>query len=461
MRFLPWVLALALFLAYALFSIRRHDQLVTSGYDLGIFEQAVRGYAEARGPVVELKGSGFNLLGDHFSPILAALAPLYWIRPSATTLLLAQAALLAVAAVPISRWALHRLGVFAAVVTGLGYGLSWGLASALGFDFHEIGFAVPLLAFSAVALGERRWVAGFAWAAPLVLVKEDLGLTVAAVGAYILWQGGRRLGLAAIGFGVLACALELLVFLPAMSPGGSFAYWDNLGGGSEGRNLLTLPLDLVTPGEKVRTVLLLLAPTMLLAVRSPLMLLALPTLAWRLLSDNPSYWGTNYHYSAALMPVVFAAFVDVLARARSTPGVLPRRAVRAALPVSLAVTVVLLPGFAFSRAFTPGFWASSDRIEAARSVLAEIPDDARVAASNRLVPQLTARCEVIEFGWPQAWSAEWIVVDEGAPMGWPLAPDRERQEVAAARRDGYRVVRADHGITLLHRSPGGGATAAP
>ncbi|MED7954952.1 DUF2079 domain-containing protein [Streptomyces sp. BE303] len=453
MRFIPWAVALALFLVYSFFTVRRHDLLLTSGYDLGIFEQGVRGYAEGRGPIVELKGPGFNLLGDHFSPILAVLAPFYWIWPSAKVLLLGQSALLAVAAVPISRWALRSIGPAAALITGFGYGASWGLASALGFDFHEISFAVPLVAFSVAALGEQRWAAAFAWAAPLVLVKEDLGITVAAVGGYILWRGNRRIGAAAVAFGVAASLLELLVLLPAMSPGGSFAYWDNLSGGSGGRNLLTLPLDLITPGEKVRTVLLLLAPTMLLAVRSPLLLVALPTLGWRLLSNNPAYWGTGYHYSAVLMPIVFLAFVDVLVKARANPGVLHRRAARAALPVSLAVTLVLLPGFAFSQLFGLELWRTPARVEAARSVLAAVPDGARVSASNRLVPQLTNRCEVIVFGWPQSWStAEWIVVDEGRPMGWPLSPDREREEVALAKQGGYHVVRSEHGITLLRRT---------
>ncbi|MER6401698.1 DUF2079 domain-containing protein [Kitasatospora sp. NPDC001603] len=462
MRFIPWGVTLTLFLVYAFFTARRHELLLTSGYDLGIFEQGVRGYAEGRGPIVELKGPGFNLLGDHFSPALATLAPFYWLWPSAKTLLLAQAATMAVAAVPISRWALRGLGPVAAVVTGLGYGLSWGLASALGFDFHEITFAVPLIAFSVTALGERRWVAALAWAAPLVLVKEDLGITVAAVGAYILWRGDRRIGAAGILLGVGASLLELLVLLPAMSPSGSFAYWDNLSGGSGGRNLLALPLDLVTSGEKVTTVLLLLAPTALLAVRSPLMVVALPTLGWRLLSNNPAYWGTNYHYSAVLMPIVFAAFVDVLVKARGRGGVLPRWLAHAALPVSLTVTLALLPCFAFSQLFTGELWRTPARVEAARSVLATVPDDARVAASNRLVPQLTNRCEVTVFGWPQKWStAEWIVVDEEQPMGWPLSPDRERQEVAAAKRGGFHVVRSDHGITLLKRAAGADVPVAP
>lgn len=74
-RALPWALAAVFFALYTALSVRLHQRLLTTGYDLGIFEQAVRSYAHGRAPVSALKGPGFNLLGDHFSPVLASLAP--------------------------------------------------------------------------------------------------------------------------------------------------------------------------------------------------------------------------------------------------------------------------------------------------------------------------------------------------------------------------------------------------
>ncbi len=38
---------------------------------------------------------------------------------------------------------------------GFAYGFSWGLQQMIGFDFHEIALAVPLLAFSVSALVRR------------------------------------------------------------------------------------------------------------------------------------------------------------------------------------------------------------------------------------------------------------------------------------------------------------------
>ncbi|MFF0437660.1 DUF2079 domain-containing protein [Streptomyces sp. NPDC004327] len=455
--------------------MRRHQLMRTTGYDLGIFEQAVRAYAELRAPVVPLRGEDFNLLGDHFHPLLAVLAPLYRLFPSPLTLLVAQSALLALGAVPLIRWAVRAVGPRAAHAVAAGYGLSWGIASAAAFDFHEVALAVPLLACSLEALGRRRWRAAVAWAAPLLLVKEDLGLTLAAVGAYIAFKGSRRLGLATAAAGLLGSALEIKVLLPALDPTGGYAHGGQLAAahGSLLSALAHAPLDLLRPDLKATTLILVFAPSALLALRSPLALIALPTLLWRMASENVFHWGTAFHYSAILMPVVFAGLLDVLGRERD-----PRH-VRAALATVLAVTAVLLPSFPLAQLAQRATWHTTAHLRAARELLARIPDGATVAASNRLAPQLTSRCTVVLFptfpvggrlyeyrrGNLPAPTAEWIVHDPEAPEAWPYRRghwpyplEQQLTELAAARRTyGYELVARRDGITLLHRKAAPGA----
>ncbi len=48
---------------------------------------------------------------------------------------------------------------------------------------------------------------------------------------------------------------------------------------------------------------------MFLALRSPLVLLGLPTLGWRFVSGNPAYWGMNFHYNAVLARIPDGATV--------------------------------------------------------------------------------------------------------------------------------------------------------
>src|SRR5699024_11660546 len=126
------------------------------------------------------------ILGDHFHPLLALLAPVYRLFPSGATLLVLQALLFGVSVLVVAVCAGRHLGTFAGAGIGLAYGLSWGLQSAVAAQFHEIALAVPLLAASCAALVRRVHRAAALRVAPTVLVKEDKGLNVAAVGLELL-----------------------------------------------------------------------------------------------------------------------------------------------------------------------------------------------------------------------------------------------------------------------------------
>ncbi|WP_052230031.1 DUF2079 domain-containing protein [Streptomyces sp. CT34] len=433
----PHLLAALFFAAYTALSVTKHLQLRSTGYDLGIFEQAVRAYAQLRAPVSELKGAGYNLLGDHFHPILATLAPLYRLFPTPLTLLTAQAALLALSVVPVTRLAIRTTTPRLGTAIGIAYGLSWGLQKAVAFDFHEIAFAVPLLAFCLESLALRRWRTAAAWALPLVLVKEDLPLTVTAIGLYLLLSGRRRLGTAVLTYGVLSGLLIVLVVIPAFNPDGHYAYL-HTATQAAGDPLTRLLL----PPQKLGTLLALLAPTAFLALRSPLILLALPTLAWRFWSTNPAYWGLDYHYSALLMPLVFLAFADALGRLRR-----PRLVTRA-VAVSVAASLLAVP-FLPLRDLAGPAWRPSPWAVAAREVMAAVPDGAEIGAVNYLAPQLTSRAHVYRF--PQVLDSgtkpEWLLVSDPARGGMPdFAWELPRlPEISSL---GYRLVRERSGIQL-------------
>src|SRR5690606_27342867 len=111
------------------------------------------------------------------------------------------------------------------------------------------------------------------------------------------------------------------------------------------------------PGEKVVTVLLLVAVAGVVGVRSPILLAAVPTLAWRFLGDVPFYWSWMWHYDAVLMPPAVAALLDALeprpepdaARAVPDDGAVPparrhRRRVLGALAAAGLAVVLAAPG---------------------------------------------------------------------------------------------------------------------
>ena len=107
---LPAVIACAVGALYVCYSVAQWRALVAPSWDLGIFAEAVQAYSRFEAPIVPIKGPGYNLLGDHFHPILALLGPIFRLFPSALTLLVVQDVLIAASVLPIARLAQRLLG---------------------------------------------------------------------------------------------------------------------------------------------------------------------------------------------------------------------------------------------------------------------------------------------------------------------------------------------------------------
>ena len=318
-------------------------------WDLAIFSELAKAYAHFQTPIVPVKGDGYNLLGDHFHPILILLGPIWRLFPTPLSLLITQDLLLAVSAWPLTRLASRLTNQWVAGGLGLVYVLSWGMQGAVAAQFHEIAFAMPLLAYASVAFVERRWGAVTAWSVPLVLVKEDMGLTVLMIGVAVIltsavpaWyrsctvirpsergadglnaaagnapkdeatrnrHRGLRLGVGMIVGGIAAFLFAIQVFLPAFNINGVWDY------GLSSQDQPTSP-DALT--QKATVVVMLILTSGVVGVTSPWLLVVLPTLAWRFLGSVEFYWvWDNWHYNATLMPIALGALLDVVARRRA------------------------------------------------------------------------------------------------------------------------------------------------
>ena len=461
-----WVIALAAFVVYDTIAVFRYLRLDPGSWDLGIFTEYVKQIAHARAPVVSIRGAGFNLLGDHFQPIVGVLAPFFRVFPTPETLLVAQALLTAASVVPVCRAAQELLGTWASRGIGLAYGFSWGLQQMVNFDFHEIAFAVPLLAFSLSALVRRRLWPAVLWALPLVFVKEDQGFTVAVIGMVIAGTGAVMLRAARRGaaapvpgrdpagqpepaawiragtllavWGLAWSVLAITVLIPHFNPAHHYPYWYDGGvvGPGARPSVSGLLHQLTQSGhEKLWTTYLILLPVAFLALRSPLALVAVPSLALRFISTNSYFWGTGWHYDATVMPIVFLAAVDGMARFRAASR---RRAAgrhrgvpwlpapgEAVARYGAAVMVVIAGWLAFrfplDTLWSPGTYEIAPHVSAENAAMARVPDGVTVEATLTMLAPLSARDDTYWIGSYPNPAPEYVVFDEDN-SGWSPPP---------------------------------------
>lgn len=462
-RLSVWLLTLTAGTLYGWVSVLRHQQFTTT-IDITIFQQAIANYAQLRPPLVLVKSQEpFWILGDHFSPVMAALAPFYRVFPSVVTLLLGQAVLLAVAVFVVTRLAVRLLGGLGFAVGGA-FAVSWGMLKVIDFDVHEVGFTVAFLALACAALVEDRrgWL--LVWCGALVLTKEDSGLLVAGIGLTLVVLGDRRRGLGLVAAGLLAVAVTVAVLIPAFSWSGTWTYADNLGGGGSAfaaiGDMWTTTLRHLTE-PRGWALLLALAATASLGLRSPVILILVPTLAARFASSREVYLEMSFYYDAPLMVVCFLALALAVAdrrRRRAIDGARVRAWWSGAAGLATAAVCLLAVDAGISTTELRRTLAADGQecpwCDDARRLLDLVPDGERLIADVGLLGNAADRHPVLMAN-PQ-WQdsthlplqGDWVILYRDSDQfgaGW--AVERERALLA----DGFRTLDQGSGLVLLHR----------
>ncbi|GAB3660206.1 DUF2079 domain-containing protein [Actinocorallia lasiicapitis] len=457
------------FLVTAAVALQQWYGLRLAGFDLGIFDQGVRSYAEGELPRSIIKNfhhefpPSFSLLGDHFSPVLALLAPGYWVWDDPRILLIGQSLLFA-SGVPLvrsiardllgeSKARFYKDPVFWA---GMTFGLGWPLLVASRNGFHEVGFAVPilLLMLRAGLRGNRRMV--LVWALALCCVKEDLGMVVGCYGLVLLLRHRRErkwrwTGVALLFGGPAITVITIQWIIPAF--GGVPGYYWNYGAlGSEPsdviHNLLTQPWILwhASTDATLKPLLLLwlFGTLAFLPLGSLTTLCALPLLGERIFSDNPNHWSIARQYDAFLWPILVVAAIETVARFRHRPQT--KWIASAAVAFNLMAAVP----FGVQALFDELQWRPNKINEALVEGAENIPRGSTIEADNQIAPRLTAGNKVVIVdGKPRGMDYVLIRTNRRSfPFG-DVSEQADRVRLLLAH--GYRVIWANDGVALLKR----------
>lgn len=403
-----------------------------------------------------------------------------------------------------------RLQRFVPTLTGLllgaAFALSFGVQQAVAAQFHEVAFAVPLLTVSLgylvlasrVSDGERNryLVRACWWALPIAFVKEDMGVTAAVIGFVILIRSGW-LGVAydillprltegepdsfrvrlrslyhswartravaessmVVVWGIFWSVVSIVVILPYFNSGRTFDYADKVNVTAAVGDPFGSLIQMMNNNTKMATLGLLLITGAVLWVSSPLAMVALPTIAWRLLSTMESYWASTWHYSLVLMPVVFCALLDTVLRMRY--GTVPARkpAELSEAPVEPSVRrriqvrnlpVWVLPTVALFLAVSPIFVAGSTQPLASLAnsqftdssltssdqmkfkAVQQVPEGVTVASDLSILTQLIPGRTVYWIGHTGEPAPEYVVIDR-RNNSWGGNPPANVAQYAADR----------------------------
>ena len=468
-------------------SVARHNGFMTHAFDLGIHDQAIYNILHGGTMRTTLYGPyAIDYIGDHFSPILFLVAPIYALYQDARTLLVLQSFFLAAGAIPIYLLTLNKTrSALLGVTLAASYLLYPALHGVNLKDFHQIALVCVLLLAALYFLEIERDVPFLIALGLALIVKEEVSLTVAAIGAYIFLAKRRyRLGAALALIGLAYFAVVTGWLMPHL--GGKPQIDTRFGGiiapGTQGAagvawTLFTNPVYTVMSilGNQQKLIFLfqMLLPVLFLPLLAPALawIPALPALGVLLLTSAYTQYSITYHYSAHLIPFIF--FLAILGAARfldmphgattetedasSAPVRARPRPKTIALAASLLVASLAM-SYQFGQIISkqgPAFPRPDPHAAVVESFVRQIPRDAVVSTMSDIATHLTARRTIYLF--PDVADAEYLLLDTDPRANyWPheglKARERALRDMLPQIQSGqFGLVRSEDGVMLFKR----------
>ena len=402
------------------YTIINHRLIGTTAFDLGIYDNlmfnAMRGNF-FHSPVLFGPGDRSYIAG-HAEYAMLLFVPFYAIKPHAETMLIIQSAVLGASAIPLYMLARVYVSRIASLIVGVSYLMFAPLHGPHFYDFHWLPLGIFFYFWLFYGLATRRNWLSYLMVLVLFAMREDIAVTLALFGGFLFFTGFRQ------RFGLVLAALSAVWFVinkfVIMHLAGSW-WFENMYSelfadgkpsyGSVIATLLTNPIYSLTTfvrAVKLEYGLHMLAPLAFLPLRRPVFLLLLiPGALFTLMTTGyPPSTQISFQYTTHWIPYLFLGLVLGLALTYREHFGAERRA--AALAV-LAL-VVMSHSYDFGailqrESFTGGFRRitfemdakAHKRYEDLMRLVARIPGEASVAATEALNPHISAREEAYSF----------------------------------------------------------------
>ncbi len=504
-----FVVAFSMF--FILFTTGQHDAFLTHGEDLGIMDQAIWSIWHGQlfhqsicNPISDTNCYGnLNLIGIsrfsiHFEPILFLISLFYLVVPNPKTLQVIQALVVAIGAFPAFWLARLRLrSELASVAIAALYLLYPALQWATIFDFHAVTLTASLLLFMLYFMYTRRTILLFVFAILAMACKEEIPIVVALYGLWsIVFQRRWRSGLALVLLATVWTGVGLYVVHISSPTGHSLltSRYTYLGSSPLQiiKNILLHPVSIlkahVLEHDHFIYLRTLFAPTAYLALLAPwVWVLALPTLALNLFSNDASQYSGLYQYDAEMIPVLIFSTIEalvlivwlvqkILARLRvqleerNTQLSFPAKRMDWIAHSGILLVLLCLTLFAVYHAdyergtapFSQQFKWSAQQAHNnfAQPIINMIPPTASVSAQSNLIPHISHRSHIYQFPYGDT-VADYIFLDTTSDITPFYGSNDYINEAKNVLLSGnYGIVAARDGYLLLkHGLPAPGISA--
>ena len=404
-RFLPWLLALVMFVLLAVLSLSRLRSLELGG-QLAAWLQGVWLVGEGLDPEVTLTGR--SIFDGQFSIIMWPIAQVATFVPAGPFLLTLQSFALAIGVVPLWRIARRvlELGVESALVLSLAYGLQPQFQNLNLAEFHPEALALPALLWAYVFSQNRQWVQ-FGIAVVFALsTRSDLGLVMIGLGALLAVEGRTRAGRITAALGAIWVVAAIAVFNADLA-GGEFVFSEAFAKYGDGSisilwGMLTDPIEVLKDffaEENYRKLVLLFVPWLFLPVLRPRFQLPLVLFgAFGFIADIPAgEFGNPQQDVAALafLPIAAAFALRAVGRKSIRRVFVNGRLLAGVFFASLVFFMFSAGSSLYNEPWTWGIRSTAD-IDLLAAIDTVEPDDSVVAIDPAL-PFLAERVDLLAF----------------------------------------------------------------
>jgi uncharacterized membrane protein len=419
-------------IVFSYFTVQRHNVFQTSGWDLGVFDQAL--YTTLHnGKFLYYTADLFLIpsgcyFAQHVSPILFLVLPFYAINSSPITLLIIKSFVLAFGALPLYLLARQLLkSEKASFMIGIVYLLYVPLQGANWFDFQPQVF-LPVLFFSMFYFAVKsNWKLYFVAMVLAATVEEHVSMLIFLVAVYLLvtskvrpfWKSLKSFrnmnqNLTA----VITMIFSALYYVFTVGVRNSFTInpqfmyiYKALSAfsvlGVKADPLFFPVYALFNPQRafaallydfplKFLYLIFLFGPLLFFSLKSKLILVTFPFLGLFLLSNYDAYYSIGAHYPLYILALIFIAALIVLRRLQHDARI---SILKTMLIASMILTISVSPISPLSAPFANErlVWytytsvAANEKTASLNDLVSVIPSNASVLTQNTIFPHVSSR----------------------------------------------------------------------